>query len=474
MITACPHCQAEIEIDARTHAALAGQSHFACPACQGAVPVPGRRPGTASAHRGLNRNFLILGTLALLVLGGLGFYLASKGSGDSGTTTENIHNEIINNSYFQNLIASGATTQSNLDKVDPVLSCGDDFLGVTREKLTWEQALILARSVHGEILHLPSEVQKRNKVVHWLNQNMASHLTIPVWVQNHEKPHSFDGAEAIEVSDNGCQLRALIRWTPSGSNRRNQNEAAIALSQPLHRWSFNGDVRDSIGSAHGTVIDPGQKNARFWNGQLDLSANLGQMSESITEDAYVDLPNRLVEGLSGKLSIELWCTQSKWASHANLFRFQRHSVEGQSAPGGSSGDSRHAVIGLQQRSFGNALLGYLDFASKGWHADSGIDVPSGTENHYVFVLDPSDPAAGKGGTQSLYLNGKRVARGEIPIGFLDKFGDNDNWLGRGAVGGPVFSGMYNELRIYNNALSQQEVLASYEAGPDRMVSAKVP
>jgi hypothetical protein len=42
MITPCPHCRAEIEIDAETRSALKGQSHFACPMCQGAVPVPPR------------------------------------------------------------------------------------------------------------------------------------------------------------------------------------------------------------------------------------------------------------------------------------------------------------------------------------------------------------------------------------------------------------------------------------------------
>jgi hypothetical protein len=105
MTTTCPHCQAEIEIDLATLASLQGQENFACPLCGGPIPVPKMPAGPvkvsaaaairpsqvsampsaatlASAHRGLNRNFLILGSVVLLVLGGIGIFLASQKSGD--------------------------------------------------------------------------------------------------------------------------------------------------------------------------------------------------------------------------------------------------------------------------------------------------------------------------------------------------------------------------------------------------------
>jgi hypothetical protein len=47
MTTTCPHCSAPLELDPETLAALRGQQHFACPSCQGPVPVPplsGHRP----------------------------------------------------------------------------------------------------------------------------------------------------------------------------------------------------------------------------------------------------------------------------------------------------------------------------------------------------------------------------------------------------------------------------------------------
>ncbi len=103
MKTSCPRCSQHIEIDGETLAALQATSHFSCPACSAAVPVPrvaghaavpplaparrhadlARRSPTSAAsgiHRGLNRNLLILGSAALLVLGGLAFFIASRWS----------------------------------------------------------------------------------------------------------------------------------------------------------------------------------------------------------------------------------------------------------------------------------------------------------------------------------------------------------------------------------------------------------
>ena len=127
MKTACPHCTQHISIEPETHAELRGQEHFPCPACGGLVPVP--QPTStmpvapartdadtanlqstptpsaantlAQAHRGLNRNLLILGSAALLVLGGLCFFVASRQQGDTKTNMSNVNNEIINNTYFQ-------------------------------------------------------------------------------------------------------------------------------------------------------------------------------------------------------------------------------------------------------------------------------------------------------------------------------------------------------------------------------------
>ena len=80
--------------------------------------------------------------------------------------------------------------------------------------------------------------------------------------------------------------------------------SAVDAQVPIHRYSFTSDVSDSIGGAHGAVVDAGANpNAVFSGGMLDLSANTGQGSNGITEDAYVGLPNGIVNSAARRCDL---------------------------------------------------------------------------------------------------------------------------------------------------------------------------
>lgn len=174
MKTTCPNCSQGIEIDEETHEALRFYPDFACPACSAAVPVPRwsvadsfappRRVDNDSIpprhavtdagriQRGMNRNLLMLGVAALLVLGGLGFFLASRKTGDSHVTRNEVRNEIINNSYFTQLIASGVTTKKDLEAIGNIRPWQDGFIGVAMEPLGQEQAKELSKRAGASVL----------------------------------------------------------------------------------------------------------------------------------------------------------------------------------------------------------------------------------------------------------------------------------------------------------------------------------
>lgn len=247
----------------------------------------------------------------------------------------------------------------------------------------------------------------------------------------------------------------------------NPNPLTAKPPLPKHRWSFSGDLKDSIGGADGKMIDPGQPTARFADGMLNLAGNRGEASAAPVEDAHVDLPNGLVKGAGGRISFEIWCTPSKWAENANILRFERGDVEGMTATD-RSGSYRD--IGLAPRSVGNNLAGFVEVVYKRNHADADFDLPEGKEHHFVLILDPRNPLAGPSGTLSLFLDGYLAATAALPAGFLDELEDNNNWLGRGSADNPMFCGLYNEFRIYDKALTADEVLASYLAGPDAIYS----
>jgi hypothetical protein len=82
----------------------------------------------------------------------------------------------------------------------------------------------------------------------------------------------------------------------------------------LHRYTFNdGTIMDSVGTADGTLIDPGDPTAVFNAGRLDLRANngAGGNQEPFVNGAYVDLPDNVFTsavnaGTSQAVSVVAW------------------------------------------------------------------------------------------------------------------------------------------------------------------------
>ncbi|MCO6044195.1 LamG domain-containing protein [Aeoliella sp. ICT_H6.2] len=241
----------------------------------------------------------------------------------------------------------------------------------------------------------------------------------------------------------------------------------------VHQYTFNdGDVRDYVGTADGVLVDPGATTGVFTaDGLLDLSGNNGQTSSGFTNDAYVDLPNGIISSLGNTGSFEMWVTVSTNRDWAEIFSFGAPSsgVENESSGGGREGyitlipDTGNAANTLSVHHQAPSAEQYqLD-------APTGQVLSPGTEHHLVSVVDKSDTSSGAGGSASLYLDGQLVNSGGLPTSFsLSALNDVNNWLGRSQWGSdPLFDGLYDEFRIYDHALSQQEVVANYANGPER-------
>lgn len=252
--------------------------------------------------------------------------------------------------------------------------------------------------------------------------------------------------------------------------------AAAADAELLHRYSFTSDISDSVGTAHGTVVDAGTTpNFSFGDGMLDLSANTGEGSNGITEDAYVDLPNGIVSaaaaaGSSGAVSFEFWATVSE---HHTWQRFADFGTSNNGEDTSASGaDSQYILIAASSGRFSDGLEITNHPASNAAEPNVGVPgpLPTGVEHHVVAVFDHNDTTAGPNGTETLYLDGQRVGSNQLDPGFDSTSPiDNNNWLGRSQWNDPVFDGSYNEFRIYGQALDAGHVKSAFVFGPDRLV-----
>ena len=240
-------------------------------------------------------------------------------------------------------------------------------------------------------------------------------------------------------------------------------EPAPLDDPPRHRYSFAGNADDSIGVAHGVAIG----DVTFTDGQAVLGNDGTQVSAATLPPeppvgGYIDLPNGIVSALGNQATFEVWLTWNgpQGSSWQRIFDF------GTSGSGEdfSTEAANNYYLFLTPRSGADTLrAGYRnqDILTGLERVVDGPRLADGSEQHVVLVWD------GESTTATLYLNGTRLARDTAVHIQLSQILDDNNWLGRSQWGGdPLLSGSYQEFRIYDYALTENQVMGNFIAGPD--------
>ncbi|MBN2513136.1 MAG: hypothetical protein JXB18_09385 [Sedimentisphaerales bacterium] len=277
-----------------------------------------------------------------------------------------------------------------------------------------------------------------------------------------------------------------------------RDDTSASTNYLVHRYGFDGNANDSIGTAHGTVVDLGDVNHTFESGQLALN-NAGLNSRPIQNDpnigdrlldaqgAYVDLPNGLISPLGKSATFMAWFTFTPIANDGwpRIFDFGT-STGGEGFATGADGvryvnglpyvdtasaDAQEYVMLTPQQGTGSA-----------WRFESLVRPPSNSVN-----VDPSNNAELKNveacvacvfdaatGFNTVYLNGVQVLRAANTTHTLANINDVNNWLGRSQWPDAMFSGKLNEFRIYDIPLSKYWVKAYFEQGADDYTSTPNP
>ena len=241
-----------------------------------------------------------------------------------------------------------------------------------------------------------------------------------------------------------------------------------------HKYTFNSmSAADSVGTAHGTVVDPTGITGYTQGGQLNLAGNNGEGSNQtpFAAGAFVDLPNGTVTGAfqTGTLraaTFETWVTVETHRNWAEIYAFGTSNGGEDSSISGSDTDY---ITLIPANGAGSGTLWTVGHPAFGGDApaDAGVVLPTGVQQHIVSVFDHNNTAAGPNGTITQYLNGQPAGTTPIhPNLQLDTMVDNNNWLGRSQWPDPLFDGYFDEFRIYDHALTAQEVGSNFAAGPD--------
>ncbi len=220
-----------------------------------------------TAYLGLNRNLRILGTVALLLLGGLAVFIAWRQIGDVIKKRELDRKRTFNNTYFTSLVASGATTKDLLIKeigqIDPYAS---GFIGLSRKKLTLGEARELAERTGAEILDIAVTAQKsRKELTGWLTDTYPAQQGSTVWVRDNLATKVIDCPDVLAVTTTKADdavssppRQVFLRW-PRTETWKNKGWSWTIQPQfdevtPFSRW---GLARVRAGKAWGVIDEAG-------------------------------------------------------------------------------------------------------------------------------------------------------------------------------------------------------------------------
>jgi len=256
--------------------------------------------------------------------------------------------------------------------------------------------------------------------------------------------------------------------------------ATPATAALVNRWSFNVPAGAAPG---GTVfsdtisavpLEVRGLGATLNGSRISLpgTTNCDQPDTAIS--AYLNLPNGTVSSKTN-LTVEIWAAPITARFYQPLWDFGRMNIAGDGA--GAAGEwtgTTPATVPGSETSDGIALLINRDVnlntqrqgsrinGGAPLYLDSNLATTAGTTYHYVFTFQ--DTAGG--GTVSWYRNGALVTTGSVAF-HLANIEDVNVWLGRSQWNTlAVANAAYDEVRLYDHAVTPAEVTASQAAGPD--------
>ncbi|MES2660488.1 MAG: autotransporter-associated beta strand repeat-containing protein [Verrucomicrobiota bacterium] len=260
--------------------------------------------------------------------------------------------------------------------------------------------------------------------------------------------HDFDGYSdhAEEVAGSSPND---ITWTPI--------KAKLA-----HRWSFTGDLTDSVGGSNATIV-PGTTTSTNVVTQNGTSITVGG-GVAANSDAVSLGTNLISEQVP--VTIEAWATQNAVRNWARIFQI------------GTDANSEVFMAWTQGINFDTDYVRMNYNGSLKEMAKTCSPYTLGTQFHIVMTLTPAEYTEGAlssgtrvnwyvapaGTSQSIFY-----ARGSFNVaGNLSTFPDVKVLLAKSfAPGDDVASASYDEVRIWKGALTAPAIETLQLAGPDK-------
>ncbi len=216
-----------------------------------------------------------------------------------------------------------------------------------------------------------------------------------------------------------------------------------------HRWSFNGDLTDSVGGQDAVIVDAGANDALLSDTKVTMTGGNRDTSD------YVDLPDHVLSSLGNTVTFEVWATHESVQTWSRIFAFGTSTAE-------------HMTMSWCQGT--NLNSDHVEYFDPDPLANSRLDNTNapyalGVPYHIVVVFEPGLMTWYTARADSEDLG---PAKGSFQIGDVSGLDDTNCWLGRSHYADGTANASYDECRLWVGALSQAEREKLHDLGPDRV------
>lgn len=223
-----------------------------------------------------------------------------------------------------------------------------------------------------------------------------------------------------------------------------------ARAELTHRFSFSDGAKDSVGKVEGKLMN----GATVAEGKLVLKNE--NVSSSDAKVQYLDFGSPILPK-SGSVTIAIWFTASDAGDFARLLNV-----------GDKEGSEGLAFIYITPRTGEGQARAAISATDTGSRIP--LDNPSLADGKPHLMVVTIDGAANK---MHMFVDGiEPTAAVDLGENTLAKVKQNNNWVGRSSFDNDAgLTGSIDEIRVFDTALSLEEVTAMTKAGPDALPGA---
>ena len=226
-----------------------------------------------------------------------------------------------------------------------------------------------------------------------------------------------------------------------------------------HRWSFNEDATDSVGNMDATLMGDNKANITYDNGEICLSG-----TASNNQKEYVALGAGCIPSGKDGVTIEIWATHEKFYGWSRMF-----TCSSDSASNDANANSRMYIAWAQDNNQDADYL-YLKAAGSVKRNSTALGAWTiGRKYHLTCVFMKRTDDWSIDICKRDALTGAQLGRftttaalGWDPASLAAAYFN----LGYSSYGDKATKARFDEVRIWNIALTEDELLESTTRGPD--------